>query len=157
VLEDWLTERNEAEQHSTDDSWRGPKTDGQCSEREPSDFVALKKSFLWSGWDCTPPVLLVATLKMYLTPLPLGLSGTISAFILPVLYLCSLRSTNHFTIKMDAEWPSETLLSYHITTRHHNPEDHDLNPETDFKNYSWRTFTMGSDRIVYLCICLNSV
>jgi hypothetical protein len=32
----------------------------------------------------------------------------------------------HFTLKMEMEWPSETLVSY-ITTWHHNPDDHDLN------------------------------
>jgi hypothetical protein len=31
--------------------------------------------------------------------------------------------TLHFTLKMEASWPSEMLLSYYICTRHHNPED----------------------------------
>jgi hypothetical protein len=31
-----------------------------------------------------------------------------------------------FTLKMEAASPSEMLVSYHITTRHHNSEDLDL-------------------------------
>jgi len=31
------------------------------------------------------------------------------------------------TLKIEAAWPSETLVYCHITTRHHSPDDHDLN------------------------------
>jgi len=34
-------------------------------------------------------------------------------------------SSSHFTLKMEAARSSETLVSYHITTRRHNPEDRD--------------------------------
>jgi len=32
----------------------------------------------------------------------------------------------NFTLKMEAAWTSETLVSYHDRKWHHNPEDHDL-------------------------------
>jgi hypothetical protein len=32
----------------------------------------------------------------------------------------------YFTVKMDTAWSSKMLVSYHITTQHHNLEDCDL-------------------------------
>jgi hypothetical protein len=43
------------------------------------------------------------------------------------LCLCCLSSTMHFILKMEAARSSETLVYYHSTTQHHNPEDQDLN------------------------------
>jgi hypothetical protein len=39
----------------------------------------------------------------------------------------SFPSSIHFTVKIEAGWTSETLVSHHITARYQNPEEQDLN------------------------------
>jgi hypothetical protein len=45
---------------------------------------------------------------------------------LPIYQYFSSRLTYTFTLKMEAEGSSETLVTLYQTTRHHIPEDSDL-------------------------------
>jgi hypothetical protein len=52
---------------------------------------------------------------------------SLSLVLLPYIYF-------HFlTLKMQVAKPSVTWVSYHNNTRHHNPEDHELNSSPSWK------------------------
>jgi len=55
----------------------------------------------------------------------------------------------YLTLKMETAISSESLISYHITTWHHNPEDHNLNLYCHENLKSWTTD--GVDPWLYQC------
>jgi hypothetical protein len=42
------------------------------------------------------------------------------------LYLCNFSHTSHFTLKMEAVWTFEMLVSYNNTIQYHSLENLDL-------------------------------
>jgi len=85
--------------------------------------------FLWHRYDSTPSCTPSSSPERstILLLLPTGLNGVLSPLVLPILYVCPPSSPTDFTLKMEVARSFETTVSYHITTRCHNPEDHDFN------------------------------
>jgi hypothetical protein len=63
-----------------------------------------------------------------------------------------MRDLN-FTLKMEAARASETLVSYHITTQRHNPEDNDTFPNEAFLHLATSQHLIPTFR--YICLTQN--
>jgi len=77
-------------------------------------LTLLSSPIQWHFYMQTSPILLLV--RTYL----------LSSYFL-LLHLGPLPGTMHFTLKMEATRSLKMVVSYHNTTLHHNPEDHDLN------------------------------